>query len=122
MLSDLRLDQVLPEVAQPQRADLVALHLSAVADDIGGEDRNAGAQNNIGLRYAQGRDGAQDYAEAMRWYRKAADQGNAAAQINIGLLYANGLGVARDLQQEREWMQKAAAGGDERAKKWLTQH
>ncbi len=28
----------------------------------------------------------QDYAEAMRWYRKAADQGDANAQANIGKL------------------------------------
>ena len=27
---------------------------------------------------------AQDFAEAMRWYRKAADQGNATAQYNTG--------------------------------------
>jgi len=38
----------------------------------------------------------QDYAEAMRWFRKAADQGNADAQANIGDLYYYGHGVAQN--------------------------
>ena len=28
--------------------------------------------------------GRQDYAEAMKWYRKAAEQGYAQAQLNLG--------------------------------------
>jgi TPR repeat protein len=40
----------------------------------------------IGDLYYFGRGVAQDYAKAMRWYRKAADQGNALAQANIGYL------------------------------------
>jgi TPR repeat protein len=39
---------------------------------------------------------AQDYGEAMRWYRKAADQGDATAQAAIGWLYEHGEGVAQD--------------------------
>jgi TPR repeat protein len=61
----------------------------------------------------------QDYGEAMRWYRKAADQQDALAQYNIGLLYAKGWGVPQDLKEARAWMQKAAAGGEEDARKWL---
>lgn len=33
-----------------------------------------------------------DYAEAMKWYWKAADQGKADAQNNIGVMYAEGEG------------------------------
>ena len=29
----------------------------------------------------------QDYAEAVKWYRLAADQGDAAAQNNLGFMY-----------------------------------
>ncbi len=43
--------------------------------------------------YENGRGVAQDYAEAARWYRKAAEQGDAGAQHNLGLLYAKGVGV-----------------------------
>jgi clan AA aspartic protease (TIGR02281 family) len=54
---------------------------------------------------------AQNYVEAMRWYRIAADQGNALAQYNIGSLYANGLGVPRDYSQAMRWYRMAADRG-----------
>ena len=41
----------------------------------------------------------QDYSDAARWYRKAADQGNADAQYTLGIMYADGQGVAQDLIQ-----------------------
>jgi TPR repeat protein len=50
----------------------------------------------------------QDYAEAMRWYRKAADQGYDLAQVHTGGLYENGLGVARDYTEAIRWYRKAA--------------
>ena len=37
-----------------------------------------------------------DYAEAVRWYRMAADQGLADAQFVLGFMYANGQGVPQD--------------------------
>jgi TPR repeat protein len=40
-----------------------------------------------GLKYYNGNGVTKDYTEAMRWFRKAADQGNARAQYNIGVLY-----------------------------------
>ena len=58
-----------------------------------------------------GRGVAQDYAEAMRWYRKAADQGNAVAQYNLGGLYENGRGVAQDYAEAMRWYRKAADQG-----------
>jgi TPR repeat protein len=39
---------------------------------------------------------AQDYAEAVRWYRKAADQSLAEAQFNLGAAYETGHGVGQD--------------------------
>jgi uncharacterized protein len=43
--------------------------------------------------YANGRGVQKDYAEALKWYRLAADQGLASAQHNLGFMYANGWGV-----------------------------
>ena len=37
--------------------------------------------------------GTQDYAEAVRWFRKAAEQGDADAQFNLGRMYYEGQGV-----------------------------
>jgi hypothetical protein len=54
----------------------------------------------------------QDYAEAMRWYRLAANQGEAEAQANIGYLYAHGLGVPQDCAVATEWIGRAAAAGN----------
>jgi TPR repeat protein len=34
--------------------------------------------------------------EALKWYRKAIDQGNVGAQNNLGLMYQFGHGVPRD--------------------------
>lgn len=39
---------------------------------------------------------ARNYAEALRLYRLAADQGYPIAQSNLGAMYANGQGVRRD--------------------------
>ena len=46
--------------------------------------------------YANGKGVPQDYAEAVKWYRRAAEQGDAYAQNNLGLMYANGKGVPQD--------------------------
>ena len=48
-----------------------------------------------------------DYNEALKWYRKAADQGNAKAMNNIGLLYEKGNGVPQNYQTAKEWYKKA---------------
>ena len=50
----------------------------------------------------------QDYAEAVKWYRKAAEQGNAYAQFNLGNAYYNGNGVEQDYAEAVKWYQKAA--------------
>ena len=42
----------------------------------------AEAQFNLGTIYDSGQGVRQDYAEAARWYRKAAEQGNTEAQYN----------------------------------------
>jgi len=57
--------------------------------------------------YASGRGVKQDYVEAVKWYRKAADQGSANAQYFLGVIYADGLGVKRDYLEAVEWFKKA---------------
>jgi TPR repeat protein len=53
--------------------------------------------------FSQGRGVPQDYAEAVRWYRKAADQGYAKAQYNLGNMYWYGRGVPQDSAQAERW-------------------
>ena len=61
--------------------------------------------------YGKGQGVRQDYAEAFRWYRKAAEQGNIKAQFNLGAMYANGHGVRRNFHLSKEWFSKACDGG-----------
>ena len=66
--------------------------------------------------YAQGRGVPQDYAEAARWYRVAADQGDPQAQYNLGLSYAKGEGISDDVSAHM-WFNIAASrfGGSDAA-------
>ena len=73
--------------------------------------KNADAQNNLGLKYANGRGVAKDEKTAVVWYAKAAEQGNADAQNNLGRMYAAGRGVAKDEKTAVLWYTKAAEQG-----------
>ena len=62
--------------------------------------------------YDKGQGVARDYAEAIRLFRLAADQGVAAGQIGLGFRYAQGQGVAQDYVEAVRWFRLAADGGD----------
>ena len=47
------------------------------------------AQYDLGGMYYNGQGVAKNYAEAMKWFRKAADQGSANAQYGLGVMYDN---------------------------------
>ena len=53
------------------------------------------AQLALGNIYGSGKGADQDYEEAMRWFRKAAEQGSTAAMDNIGVLYELGYAWSR---------------------------
>ncbi|MBE56190.1 MAG: hypothetical protein CL479_06425 [Acidobacteria bacterium] len=89
------------------------------------------AQTGLAGRYFDGRGIPQDEAEAVRWYRLAAEQGDAEvlrwlhqtaeqgsipAQGNLGEMYAAGHGVAPDVVQAHLWLSLAAvrASADQR--------
>jgi TPR repeat protein len=65
--------------------------------------------------YENGSGVPKDPAEAVKWCRKAAEQGYAAAQHNLGVCYLTGTGVAQDAALTLQWFRKAAAQGDEGA-------
>jgi tetratricopeptide (TPR) repeat protein len=50
---------------------------------------------------------AKDYAEAVKWYRKAAEQNLAVAQNRLGFCYAKGEGVAKDQVEAVKWYREA---------------
>jgi TPR repeat protein len=70
---------------------------------------DAVAQNALGELYAaHDRGVTQNNAQALAWFRKAAEQGSAQAQDNLGAMFMNGQGVARDDAQAAFWFRKAA--------------
>lgn len=69
------------------------------------------AQDNLGRMYAYGRDVPQDDAEALKWFRRAADQGHVSAQFNLGVMYADGRGVPQDDAEAARWFRLAADEG-----------
>jgi TPR repeat protein len=72
------------------------------------------SQFALGALYAEGDAGAgiaPDYAQALSWYRKAAEQGHVSAQFNLGIFYASGQAVLRDMAEAARWWQLAAAQG-----------
>ena len=57
----------------------------------------------------------QNYTEALKWYRKAANQGDGEAQYNLGLSYVKGLGVTQNDLEAYFWFNLAAAQGIKQA-------
>ena len=53
-------------------------------------------------------DVAEQNEEAVRWFRKAADQGNAAGEFGLGHMYAAGEGVEKDAGKAAYWVRRAA--------------
>jgi len=49
-----------------------------------------------------------DEAEAVKWYRRAAEQGYAKAQVEMSLRSANGWGVERSYPEALKWLTAAA--------------
>ena len=69
--------------------------------------------------YFNGEGVAQNWKEAVRWYRKAAERGNAYAQFNLGLSYYYGEGISKNLDEALKWFRKAAEQGHADAQKKL---
>lgn len=72
---------------------------------------HATAQFNLGVMHDFGRGVAQDYGEAVKWYRLAAAQGHPAAQFNLAGMYLDGLGVAQDHVRAYMWFALGAGAG-----------
>ena len=72
----------------------------------------ASAQLILGEMHLTGNGLPQDYSEALKWFRAAAEQGEAEALRRLGFMYESGMGVERDLAQANFLYDLAAKGGD----------
>jgi TPR repeat protein len=71
------------------------------------EANEADTQTLLGDMYRNLR----EYEEAVKWYRKAADQGYAKAQSSLGVRYRDGNGVEKNYEEAMKWCRKAAVQG-----------
>lgn len=73
-------------------------------------------QVSLAARYATGEDVPQDYAMAVRWFLRAAEQGHVGAQDALGTYYLDGRGVTKDLTKAYFWSVLARASGKDTSK------
>ena len=87
------------------------------------EHGDADEQYLLGLAYETGSAGTTNYAEAVKWYLKAAQQGIPEAQNNLGWIYLNGYGgVSKNVDEGVKWLTKAAENGNMQASGRLAFH
>ena len=67
--------------------------------------------------YDNGQGVTKDESEAVKWFRKAAEQDVAAAQFNLALKYFHGKGVPKDYTESYKWLLLCSAQNYEKAKK-----
>ena len=108
--------------AQPQTPNILDMSVEELkqytdAQRARAEEGDADAQADLGFMYRQGLGVRQDDAEAVRWYRLAADQGHAEAMDILGYLYsapdvfAGGERVPHDYVDAVRWLRLAAEQG-----------
>lgn len=70
---------------------------------------NADAQLYVGNCYLSGVGVEQNYAEAYKWFEKAASQGHVMAEIALGRMYQNGYGVPMNMDNALLCFKRAAS-------------
>ena len=83
------------------------------------QDSEAKNQYEMGEKYYYGKGVTKDFAEAAKWYRKAAESGFDRAQNTLGYMYQNGLGVPQDHAEAVKWLSRAVDQGNAAAMGWL---
>lgn len=79
------------------------------------ERGDADQEFNLAKMYFEGKGLTKNYAEAIRWYRKAAEQEHIEAQFYLGEMYLRGQGTQENDAEALQWIQKAAQQSDPKA-------
>ena len=74
---------------------------------------DANGQFELGMAYHSGYGVAENKAEAVRWWHKAAAQGHARAQYSLGSAYLTGVGIAKNRTLAHYWFCRSAAEDEE---------
>mmetsp|Transcript_97591 Transcript_97591/g.279082 ORF Transcript_97591/g.279082 Transcript_97591/m.279082 type:complete len:162 (-) Transcript_97591:443-928(-) len=80
--------------------EAAALCLEAASEGL------AAAQHEVGVCYSEGRGVEKDEREAVRWFRRAANQGHPWGQFSLGCAYAE---VSQELSRSSQYLDTWAA-------------
>lgn len=113
-----------PVQGAAQETEKAACEFLMIATPLGelrqcGEDGHVEAALLLGIIYSSASDVPRDYAEAIRWFRMAAEQNLASAQLILGSMYYEGEGVPADHAEALRWFRLAAEQGDASAQSSL---
>ena len=97
----------------------ICLKAGGIPESLRTDDGYAGAQYYMGLYYERGYSVQKDFAEAIKWYRKAADQDQTDAQFRLGVCYYIGEGVDKSTEEAIKYCRKAAEKGHQMSKEML---
>ena len=78
---------------------------------LAADPTDASEQVLLARMYYLGEGVPQDFTEAVKWFRLAANQGVAFAQYSLGVAYDFGTGVPKDFTEAVKWYRLAAAQG-----------
>ena len=105
-------------------ASCVLVSVTAVAGELPTTDRelaeirllaewvgDAEKQFVLGKVYYEGAGVPQNYTEAVKWFRLAADQGSVESQHMLGVMYDRGDGMPQDYSRATELYREAAEAG-----------
>lgn len=79
-------------------------HAEMIAAATAGD---AEAQFRLGEAYYTGQGVALNEADAVKWWRPAAEQGHIKAQYRLGMALLIGRGVEKNAVEAREWLSRA---------------
>jgi TPR repeat protein len=111
-------DRVAADPADPDKPADIKGTRDIAASDIGtaikycrvAAAKSRRALYQLGRAYAAG----QQWPEAVRTYRQAADKGSTTAMVELGVMFGTGTGVPQDQAQARQLFERAAAAGNPR--------
>jgi hypothetical protein len=64
-------------------------------------------QTKLGILYQDGEEVERNYKEAIKWFKKAADQGSRLAADKLSIMYYEGKGVDKDYEIASMWLEKS---------------
>jgi TPR repeat protein len=91
--------------------DALDLAKKAASKEVAVADAQLEGWYLTGRKYFLGKGVPEDCAEAVKWYRMAAERGHADAQRILGMIYKNGDYLEKDYTEAVKWYRKAAEQG-----------